>query len=395
MRDNDQDRLRPRTRLIHTGRPSPALGRRFVNPPLVRGSTVLHPSTADRFAASQEYLDQALIYGIEGTPTHFALEDMVAAIEGGTRCQIVSTGLNALAVALLAYARAGGHLLMPDSVYGPTRSFCERMLKPLGVETEYYPPTESPDAIGAGLRENTIALFIESPGSHSFEMQDVPALARIARAREIPVIMDNTWGIHVFQPFQHGVDVSVQALTKYVGGHSDLLLGAVTVSTEAHWVRIRTAAMLLGAYASADDCWLALRGARTLAVRLDQQMQAGLTLARWFADRPEVARVLHPALPGAPGHAIWRRDYTGAPSLFGVEFHPRIAHEKIIAMVDGLRLFGIGASWGGYESLVLPSLNLKRTHGTAFQGAAVRFHVGLEDTADLLADLTQAFEALA
>ena len=381
-----------RTALVQGSRPDPASGRRFVNPPVVRGSTVLHPSTQDRFSASGEYLEQSLIYGIEGTPTHFALEDMVAAIEGGSRCQIVSTGLNAVAVGLLAYARSGSHLLVPDNVYGPTRSFCDRMLSALGVETTYYPPTASADSLAAYFRQETAALFVESPGSHTFEVQDVPALAKAARARGVPVLMDNTWGIHYFQPFRHGVDVSIQALTKYVGGHSDILLGAVTVNDDRSWMRIRNTAMLLGAYASSDDCWLALRGARTLAVRLDQQMQAGLVVARWFAERREVAEVRHPALPGAPGHDLWRRDFSGAPSLFGVVFRQNIPQKIITAMVDSLRLFGIGASWGGYESLVLPSFRVKRSGRDGIVDRAVRFHIGLEDTADLLADLAQGFQ---
>ncbi len=395
MRKPDHQALAPQTRLIHAARPDPAHNpRRFVNPPLVRGSTVLHPDCADRHAASREYLDQALIYGIEGTPTHFALEDMIAEIEGGTRCQLVSTGLNAIAVALLAYARAGGHLLMPDSVYGPTRSLCDGMLRRLGVTTHYYRPDAAPVAVGSSLRAETVALFVESPGSHTFEMQDVRALAAVAHARGVPVLMDNTWGIQFFQPFAHGVDVSIQALTKYVGGHADVLLGAVTVADDAHWERIRTAAMVLGAYASSDDCWLALRGARTLSVRLKHQMESGIAVARWFAQRPEVLQVRHPALPGAPGHALWRRDFTGAPSLFGVVFRPEISEQAAIAMVDSLKLFGIGASWGGFESLALPSINLRRVHGTGFGGPAVRFHIGLEAVEDLVADLEQAFAAL-
>ena len=244
------------------------------------------------------------------------------------------------------------------------------------------------------FQANTALLFVESPGSHTFEMQDVAALAAIAHGHGCCVMLDNTWGVTFFQPFGHGVDVSIQALTKYVGGHADVLLGAITVVAPDHWERVRMAAMVLGAYASPDDCWLALRGARTLGVRLAHQMAAGLAVARWFAARPEVAEVRHPALPGAPGHALWRRDFSGAPSLFGVVFRPDITAAKMIAMVDALKLFGIGVSWGGFESLALPSIGLRRMHATNFAGPATRFHIGLEDVDDLTADLDQAFRAL-
>jgi cystathionine beta-lyase len=208
-------------------------------------------------------------------------------------------------------------------------------------------------------------------------------------------MLDNTWGVRFFAPFAHGVDVSIQALTKYVGGHSDVLLGAITVADPAHWERVRMAAMDLGAYASSDDVWLALRGARTLGVRLRHQMESGLAVAAWFAGRPEVLEVRHPALPGAPGHALWQRDFTGAPSLFGVVFRPEIGEARMIAMIDALKLFGIGASWGGFESLALPSVNLRRVFGTGFGGPAARFHIGLESVNDLIADLEQAFRVFA
>jgi cystathionine beta-lyase len=381
------------TRLVNAGRAG-TRAHGFVNPPVVRGSTVLHADCADRAASHRKILDQALIYGIEGTPTHFALEDVIAEIEGGTRCQLVSTGLAAITVPLLAYVKAGAHLLMPDSVYGPARDFCDGLLTRLGVETTYYPPTLPADAVGALIRDNTALLFAESPGSHTFEMQDIAALASAAHAHGVPLMLDNTWGVHFFQPFQHGVDVSIQALTKYVGGHSDVLLGAITVNDPAHWETVRMAAMVLGQYASSDDVWLALRGARTLLVRLHHQMESGLAIARWFVRQPEVLEVRHPALPGAPGHALWQRDFTGAPSLFGVVFRPEITTAKMIAMIDALTLFGIGASWGGFESLALPSTNLKRVHGSNLGGPAARFHIGLEKVSDLIADLEQAFAAL-
>lgn len=388
------DRLRFDTRITRLGR-SHAKTAHFVNPPVVRGSTVLHSSCADRADAGKHRFDQAMVYGLLGTPTHHALEDVIAEIEGGTRCQLVSSGLAACTVALLAFLSAGDHCLVPDSVYNPTRHFCDSMLARLGIETTYYMPTIDADGLEALMRANTKVLFVESPGSHTFEVQDVPALAVVARARGAKVLMDNTWGIHFFQPFHHGVDVSIQALTKYVGGHSDVLLGSITTASDEDWERVRSTATTLGQYASSDDCWLALRGARTLAVRLQHQMESGLRVARWLEARPEVLKVLHPALPGAPGHEIWKRDFSGACSLFGVVFRPEITPESMTAMIDGLELFGIGASWGGYESLALPTTGtIRRTLDPGLGGPAARFHIGLEDPADLIADLERAFGLL-
>ncbi|MBC7799304.1 MAG: cystathionine beta-lyase [Gemmatimonadaceae bacterium] len=383
------------TRLSHAGRAGTHI-RGFVNPPLLRGSTMLYPNCAERRASGATRLDQALNYGVMGNPTHHALEDVVAEIEGGTRCQIVSSGLAAVTTPLLAYLKSGDHCLMPDSVYGPARTFCDGMLTALGIETTYYDPSIDAAGLEALMRPNTTVLYAESPGSHTFEVQDIPALARVAHAHGAKVLMDNTWGIHFFQPFQHGVDVSIQALTKYVVGHSDVLLGSVTTATEEDWARVRTAALALGQYASPDDCWLALRGVRTMGVRLHHQMQSGIAVAEWFATRPEVAQVLHPALPGAPGHALWTRDFTGACSLFGVVFQPEFDSAATHAMIDSLALFGIGASWGGYESLALPTTGfVTRTAGSGtFEGPVVRFHIGLEDPADLIADLEQGLAVL-
>ncbi len=383
------------TRLTHDGRPgihAPGL----VNPPVHRGSTVLYPDCETKIAQGKRIFDQALTYGLDGNPTHHALEDVVAGVEGGTRCQIVSSGLAALTTALIAFLGAGDHCLMPDSVYFPTRNFCDGMLARMGVATTYYDPEIGEDGLRALMRPTTRVVFTESPGSHTFEMQDVPALARAAHAGGAKLLIDNTWGIHFFQPFSHGADVSIQALTKYVAGHSDVLLGSITTADDATWRQVRTAARHLGQYASPDDCWLALRGARTLGIRLERQMASGLEVAAWFAEQPEVARVLHPALPGAPGHALWRRDFTGACSLFGVEFQPHFRFKSVQAMVDSLALFGIGASWGGFESLALPTTgNLTRTAGTGqFAGPVVRWHIGLEDPADLIADLTQGLAVL-
>ena len=381
------------TRLSHAGRHGTKI-RGFVNPPLLRGSTMLHTCVEDRIAGGKQRLDQAQTYGVHGNATHHMLEDVLAEIEGGTRCQVVSSGLAAVTTPLLCYLKAGDHCLMPDSVYGPARSFCDGMLAGLGVETTYYDPVLDADALAPMFRPNTKVLYLESPGSHSFEVQDVPGLAALAHAHGAKVLMDNTWGIHFFQPFQHGVDVSIQALTKYVVGHSDVLLGSITVATDTEWERVRGGSLALGQYASPDDCWLALRGVRTMGVRLQRQMQSGIEVAQWFAGRPEVHQVLHPALPGAPGHDLWKRDFTGACSLFGAVFRPDIAAEATHRMIDALTLFGIGASWGGFESLALPSM-LTRTAGSGqFAGPVVRFHIGLEEPADLIADLEQAFGEL-
>ena len=379
------------TRLSHAGRAGTKV-HGFVNPPVHRGSTVLYEDVAQRRAYLKRRFDQALTYGTQGSPTHHALEDVVAEIEGGTRCQILCSGLAAVTTPLLGYLGAGDHLLMPDSVYGPTRLFCDTMLKRLGVATSYYRAEATAEELAPLFRPQTRVLFLESPGSHTFEVQDVPALAALARSRGAAVLMDNTWGIHAFQPFAHGVDVSIQALTKYPGGHSDVLIGSATTREDAHWRRVRDAALQLGQYASPDDCWLTLRGLRTMAVRLDRQMASGLEGAAWYASQPEVARVLHPALPGAAGHDLWKRDFSGACSLFGVAFQPEITVEATHRFVDALTLFGIGASWGGYESLALPTTGfVTRSAGeTALPGPMVRFHIGLEDPADLIADLQHA-----
>jgi cystathionine beta-lyase len=384
------------TRLSHLGRPGTKV-HGFVNPPLHRGSTVLAPSTEARRENARHKFDQYLVYGLYGNATHHALENLLADIEGGNRCQVVSSGLAANCIGLLAFLRHGDHCLVPDSVYGPVRSFCDRVLAERnGVAVSYYRPELGAAELAPLLRPNTRVLYLESPGSHTFEVQDVPALAAAARARGIKVLMDNTWGLHFFQPFRHGVDVSIQALTKYAGGHADVLLGSLVTNTEADWHAVRETALLHGQYASPDDCWLTLRGLRTLNVRLRHQMAAGLEVARWFAGRPEVLRVLHPALPGAPGHALWQRDFSGACSLFGVVFDPQYTPAQLDAMVDALRLFGIGASWGGFESLALPTYGsiTRSAAPLALGGHAVRFHIGLEDVADLIADLEQAFAAL-
>jgi cystathionine beta-lyase len=383
------------TRLSHAGRAGTHV-HGFVNPPVHRGSTVLFPNCEARREGAKRRFEQFMTYGTQGGPTHYAFEDVIAEIEGGTRCLVVGTGLAAVAVPLLAYLKAGDHCLMPDSAYGPARNICEGLLKNWGIETTYYDPTVDEEAAVALIRPNTKVFYTESPGSHTFEVQDIPAIARAAHARGVKVLMDNTWGIHHFMPFQHGVDVSIQALTKYVGGHSDVLLGSVTVNSEADWQAVRSTGSLLGQYASPDDVWLALRGVRTMAVRLKRQEASGLEVARWLEARQEVKQVMHPALPSHPQHAIWRRDFTGSCSLFGVVFQPRYAMADVARFIDSLALFGIGASWGGFESLAIPTTGfITRTAGTGeFGGPMARLHIGLEEPADLIADLEQALATL-
>ncbi len=391
----DKKDQRFRTRLSHVGR----AGKRvhgFVNPPLQRGSTVLYPTMELRKELGSRRGERLLTYGLGGSETHWALEDAICAIEGGTKCQIVGSGLAAVTVPLLAFLKAGDHCLMPDSVYGPARNFAEGTLPRFGIETTFYDPEIDADGIGALFRKNTTVLYTESPGSHTFEVQDIPALARVAHARGAKVLMDNTWGIHFFQPFTHGVDVSIQALTKYPGGHSDLLIGSITVNSQQDWDRLSSTARALGQYASPDDCWLCLRGVRTLGVRLAAQMDAGIEVAHWMRQRPEVKEVLHPALSGARGHELWKRDFTGACSLFGVVFKPEHDVDATWRFAEALELFGIGASWGGYESLVLPTTGfVHRTAGSGdFGGPLVRLHIGLEDVNDLLEDLDQALDKM-
>ncbi|WP_198374406.1 cystathionine beta-lyase [Neoroseomonas rubea] len=376
------------TRMSHAGRAGTRV-HGFVNPPVHRGSTVLHPDCESRRTFSKDRFNRVMTYGTQGGPTQYALEDVICEIEGGTRCTLVGTGLAAVTVPLMAYLKAGDHCLMPDSVYGPARNIANGLLANYGIETTFYDPAIDEAGIAALMKPNTKVLYTESPGSHTFELQDIPALARAAHVRGAKVLMDNTWGIHHFQPFKHGVDVSIQALTKYVGGHSDVLLGSITVASEEDHLIVRGAASQMGHFAAPDDCWLALRGARTMPVRLRQQEESGLAVARWFEGRPEVQRVLHPALPSHPQHALFKRDFTGGCSLFGVVFQPRYAEADIFRFIDSLALFGIGASWGGYESLALPTTGfITRTATSAdLGGYTVRIHIGLEDVADLIADL--------
>jgi len=383
------------TRVSHAGRAG-TRAHGFVNPPVHRGSTVLHPDCESRRSFAKDRFNRVMTYGTQGGPTHYALEDVICEIEGGTRCVLVGTGLAAVTVPLMAFLKQGDHCLMPDSVYGPARNIANGLLAAYGITTTFYDPVIDEAGIAALMQPTTKVVYTESPGSHTFELQDIPAIARAAHARGAKVLMDNTWGIHNFMPFKHGVDVSIQALTKYVGGHSDVLLGSVTTSTEEDYLTVRTAAGQMGHFAAPDDCWLALRGARTMPVRLKHQEESGLAVARWFEGRPEVQRVLHPGLPSHPQHALFRRDFTGSCSLFGVVFQPRYTEADIFRFIDSLALFGIGASWGGFESLALPTTGFITRTATSddLGGYTVRIHIGLEDVADLIADLERGMATL-
>jgi cystathionine beta-lyase len=362
-----------------------------VNPPIYRASTILYPTVAALEAPRQV---RGVYYGRGGTPTTFALEDAIAALDGAHGAVITGSGKTAIAQALLAFLRAGDHLLMVDSAYAPTRQFCDRVLSRFGVETTYYDPL-----IGAGIeqviRPNTRVIFLESPGSLTFEVQDVPAITGVARGRGVLTMLDNTWATPLyFKAFNHGIDVSIQAATKYTGGHSDLMMGIVTC-TEMLYEPLRKGMYDLGSYVSPDDCYQALRGLRTLSVRLERHQANALRLATWLRGRPEVARVLYPALPDDPGHALWRRDFLGASGLFGVILRP-CSKAAVAAMVEGLELFGMGYSWGGYESLIIPTQPERYRTATTWQaeGPCLRIHAGLEDPDDLIADLAAGFERL-
>lgn len=389
-KDTEQKRrkMRPATVVTQAGRaPSEHFG--FVNPPIYRGSTVLFPTVADL-----ESLNQPYTYGTKGTPTTRALEQAWSDIAGAQDTVLVPSGLAAIALALLTATKAGAHLLVVDTAYGPTRQFCDGFLTRFGVTTQYYDP-----AIGAGIaaliRPETTAILAESPGSLSMEIQDVPAIAAAAREKGVCLILDNTWATPLLFPaHERGCDLVIDAGTKYLSGHSDLLLGLVTAN--AKWAkRLRHTFNLFAMGAGPDDAALALRGLRTMSLRLRAQERAALDIAHWLAARPEVARVLHPALPGHPGHDIWKRDFAGASGVFSVILKP-VEKSKVAAFVDGLELFGIGYSWGGYESLAIPfDCGPQRTATTwAPEGPALRFSIGLEDVEDLKADLAAGFERL-
>jgi cystathionine beta-lyase len=396
MNDQGNDAGTPRSRrtatqLVTAGR-DPRSNHGFVNPPVYHASTVLYPNAEDFVAHRARYQ-----YGRRGTPTTEALELALQEIEG-PQCAGVSllpSGLAAISTAFLSVVNAGDHVLVTDSAYGPTRNFCEQVLKRLGVTTSYYDPVVGAE-IAEQFRPNTRLVYLEAPGSLSFEMQDIGAIAKVAHDKGALVLMDNTWATPLyFRPLDHGVDLVIQAGTKYIGGHSDIMLGTVSANA-ATLANLKNTVRVLGLCEGPDDVYLGLRGLRTLGVRLDRHYQSGLAVARWLEARPEVLRVLHPALPSHPGHALWKRDFTGASGLFSMVLKP-VPQKAHYAFVDTLELFGIGASWGGYESLAIPFNCTPFRTATRWEpgGPTVRFHIGLEAVEDLTADLERGFAALA
>ncbi len=385
--------MKRETRLVHAGR-DPEKNFGVVNPPIYRASTILYRTMADfDNRTSRKYT--GFSYGLAGTPTTFALADVVAELSGGARALITSSGLSSVTQALTAFLKAGDHLLLPDTSYGPTRVFGTTVLARFGVDVEFYDPLIG-GGIAALMRPNTRVVYCESPGTATFEVQDVPAIAHAAHARGAVVILDNTWATPLFfRSFEHGVDVEVQAGTKFLAGHSDLLIGAITTRDEALYRTVKDGVAAFGDGVAPDLAYETMRGIRTLAVRLRHHEASALTVARWLAGRPEVARVLHPALPDDPGHALWKRDFLGSSSLFGVLL--RTTNEAAIAaMLEGLELFKMGASFGGFESLVTPPRPEKNRTVKPWTppGFLLRIHVGLEAVDDLIADLDAGFARL-
>ncbi|MBI4191381.1 MAG: cystathionine beta-lyase [Betaproteobacteria bacterium] len=388
----DKKKLKRDTIITHAGR-DPQRYAGLINTPVFRGSTVLFPDV-ESYEARDPGNYKVMRYGIYGTPTAFALEEAVAQLEGGHAAVALPSGLAAIAAALAAFVKTGDHILVADSVYGPTRNFCDRRLKPFGVEVEYYDPLIA-GGIAKLIRPNTTLVFCETPGSLTFEIQDIPAIAAAAHAKAIPVLADNTWGTpYFFRSFERGVDVSIHAGTKYIAGHSDTLMGLI-VTNEQYWLKVRKAVADYGYCVSPDDCFLALRGLRTIGARMQHQQQSAVKIARWMQSRPEVLRVIYPALEDNPGHALWKRDFTGAASLFGVILRP-VPWEAVGAMINALELFGIGSSWGGFESLAIRADPARVRTATKWNpgGPLIRLHIGLEDPDDLIADLERGLSHL-
>lgn len=364
-----------------------------VNLPTYRASTILFSNLAE-FESAERGEHPHSIYGRYGTRSTEELEKVIATLEGADHAIVTSSGLAAIATSLMAFLKSGDHLLMVDSAYGPTRRLCDNVLKRLGVEITYYDPL-----IGAGIaslmKDNTKVVYVESPGSLTFEVQDIPAIAKVAHGKGAVVIGDLTWATPLYiDAFKLGVDVSIHSATKYIAGHSDLVMGTIACKKE-HYRPLLLTFRSLGACPSGDNCFLAMRGLRTMAVRVKQQFESALVVAQWLQKRPEVEAVLFPALPGAPGHDLWKRDFSGASSLFSIALKP-VTHAQLTAMIDGLQFFGLGYSWGGFESLIT-TFNTEKTRAARpwpYKGQGVRLHIGLEHVDDLIADLEAGFSRL-
>ena len=384
--DHDGDAVA--TRLAHGGR-NPRAQHGFVNPPVYHGSTVTFPNVDTMLKGAQTYT-----YGRRGSPTIDALTSLLAELDGAAGAVLVPSGLSAISTAILAVVGAGDHLLVTDAIYQPGRHFCDTVLKRFGVETTYYDPRIGAE-IEALVRPNTRAIHIEAPGSITFDMSDLPAITTVARKHGIKTIADNTWATPLFfRPLDHGVDIALMAGTKYVVGHSDVLIGTIAANEET-WPALRQLHGTLGLCVGPDDINLSLRGLRTMKVRLDRHQASALEIANWLAGRPEVARVLYPGHPSDPGYPLWKRDFKGASGLLGFVTRP-VPVAAVKAMLDGLRLFGLGYSWGGFESLAILSNPKPYRTATSWDdpGHVVRLHIGLEEPADLIADLEAGFERL-
>ena len=382
-----------KTKLIHTDAQTPE-GFRSLAPPTYRGSTVLFPDAGSVNDTWNQY-EAGYTYGLYGTPTVLELAGRICELEGGYRTMITPGGQAAISLIDFAFLKAGDHILVPHSIYTPNRHFANQVLRGLGIETTFYQPSIGAE-IASLIRPNTRLVWCESPGSITMEVQDVPAICDAAHRAGTLVVIDNTWSAGVyFDAIAQGVDITMQAITKYIGGHSDLLLGSITVKHEAAWLKLGRMQQLIGCAVSPDDCNLALRGMKTLAVRLKAVEQSALEIARWMAGRPEIERVLHPALPSCPGHEFWKRDFTGSSGVFSVVFKPGFSKTQVRAFVDAMQLFKIGYSWGGVYSLAV-AYDFHRTPTRPEYGhRLVRLNIGLEDVEDLKADLVQGFEAAA
>jgi cysteine-S-conjugate beta-lyase len=372
--------IHPQTRIVTAGREHTEHG--FLNPAVYRGSTIVLDDL-------ESFRNNPHAYGRRGTPTSRALESAVAALEGGHDARITPSGLSAISTTLLSYLSAGDHVLVTDAVYYPARHFCDTVLKRLGIETTYYDPLAGAELSGL-LRPNTRLIYCETPGSQTMEVQDIPALADVAHKHGALLLVDNSWsGGHYFKTFDHGADIVLQSASKYIGGHSDILMGTI-VATEKAWPALAETYGSIGMFAGPDDMYLAMRGMRTMDVRLARHMQNGIAVAEWLRARPEVQTVLHPALSNSPGHEIWRRDFKGSTGLFSVILKP-CSDAALTAMIDGLNLFGLGFGWGGFESLCTPFKPKRVASKWQASGPCLRFHIGLEHTDDLIADLRDGF----
>lgn len=385
--------MKKETRILHAGRnPKDNFG--IVNPPVYHASTVTFPSVAAMHKAG-ENPTEGIYYGRMATPTSQALEEAVASLEGADRAIAVQSGLAAITGAILPFVKTGDHILVTDSAYFPTKKFCDTVLKGFGVETTYYDPMIG-SGISALIQDNTKIVFTEAPGSLTFEVQDIPAIAKAAHERDVLVIIDNTWGAgYFFNAFENGCDISVQAATKYIGGHSDVMLGTIALHEDLY-KKVKTYVYGMGYCAAPDDCYLAQRGIRTLPARLAIHQDNGIKMAKWLKERPEVTRILHPAFKDCPGHEIWKRDFSGACGLFSVVLDEKYNNTAVAAMLDGMELFPMGYSWGGYESLIIPfnPQGARQATGWPDKGPCLRIHAGQENIEDLLADLEKGFVRL-